>query len=170
MIQLPASNEAVLEQAINPALALLPAKMTCNEVRVMELAIGRHESVFDARDQNDEAGKNGPALGFWQFERNGVLAVMHHPASSQHVYELAQHFGIRYGSTYIWEALASNDVFAAAMARLLLWTDPHPLPAIGDEDAAWELYAIHLWRPGAPSRLRWAGAYAAAVKTLGATA
>ncbi len=36
-------------------------------------------------------------------------------------------------------------------ARLLLWTDAKPLPAIGDEQGAWDYY-LRNWRPGKPTR------------------
>lgn len=170
MIALPATNEAVLAGAIDPALDLLPAKMRTDEARCLLLAIGRQESGFDARDQYDEKGALGPALGFWQFERNGVLAVMHNNASAPYLYGLIKQLDIRYGSMPIWEALATIDELAAGCARLLMWADPYPLPKIGDEDAAWELYAIHLWRPGKPDRKRWTSSYEQAVETMRANA
>jgi len=160
MIALPASNDAVLTVAIDPALAILPSHMTSPEVKVLLLAIGRTETNFAARLQKD-----GPARGLWQFERNGVLAVMHHPASAQYVHDSIIKCGIPYGSTAIYTALADDDVLAAVLARLLLWTDPLPLPPIGDIQAAWNYYTRN-WRPGKPDPERWQTAYDDALVTI----
>lgn len=160
MIDLPATNDAVLFGAINPALALLPSQMTSDEVKVMELAVGRQESNFAAREQ-----VNGPARGFWQFERNGVLAVMHHSSTSSHAYDLCTKLGVKWGSTSILNTLAQDDELAAGFARLLLWTDPRPLPEIGDKVGAWNLYE-RCWRPGKPAYTRWGSAYDQAIEAV----
>jgi hypothetical protein len=165
MMPLPASNEAVLEHAVNPALAYLPATMRSDAARRMLLAIGRQESGFATRRQYGD----GPARGLWQFERGGVLGVMHHSATGRYAFEFCEALGQPWGSSGILAALEHDDVLAAGFARLLLWTDPSPLPAIGDEDAAYEYY-VRNWRPGKPSRLRWAGSYPAAVETVRAIA
>lgn len=165
MIALPADNSAILAEAINPALDLLPAKMRTDEARCLLLAVGRQESGFRAREQD-----GGPARGLWQFERNGVLGVMHNTASAEYLHRLIQDCDVRYGSTPIMDALETDDILAAGIARLLLWTDPWPLPRIGDEEAAWELYAVHLWRPGKPDRQRWHDSYTQAKETMRAFA
>ena len=51
----------------------------------------------------------------------------------------------------VWEAIEHDDVLAAGLARLLLYTDPARLPSLGDEEGAWQLY-LRTWRPGAHSR------------------
>ena len=159
MIELPASNDDVVAHAINPALDLLP-NMASDEARVLQLAIGRQETNFAARAQI-----GGPARSFWQFERNGVLAVMHHHASAPHVFELCGKLDIPYGSNAIYNALLTDDVLGAAMARLLLWTDPRPLPAIGDKTGAWDLYE-RTWRPGKPAYSRWGDTYDQAIEVI----
>jgi hypothetical protein len=58
----------------------------------------------------------------------------------------------------VYASLDQDDVLAAAFARLLLWTDPKPLPALGELESAWELYA-RTWRPGKPHRQTWDGLY-----------
>src|SRR5262249_22147474 len=55
----------------------------------------------------------------------------------------------------LFEALAWNDSLACTMARLLLWKDPQPLPAITDAEGRYQYY-LRNWRPGAPDRTRWA--------------
>lgn len=154
MIQLPASNADVLAGAILPALdyllrSELVPEMDSPQARCMLLAIGRQESGFSTRHQ-----VGGPAHGLWQFERNGVLAVMHHTATAQCVFRVCRDFGIQYGSSALYEAIAADDVLACILARLLLWTDPRPLPDVGDAMEAWNLYE-RCWRPGKPNYSRW---------------
>ena len=63
----------------------------------------------------------------------------------------------------VWTALETNDVLAGVFARLLLWTDAKPLPAIGDEQGAWAYY-LRNWRPGKPHPQTWPGFYRQAVE------
>ncbi len=44
-----------------------------------------------------------------------------------------------------------DDVLAAGLARLLLWSDSGRLSTVGDEQGAWNLY-LRTWRPGAHDR------------------
>ena len=46
----------------------------------------------------------------------------------------------------------------AGAKRLLLLTDPKPLPVIGDTDGSWEYY-LRNWRPGKPHRHTWDDLY-----------
>ena len=52
-------------------------------------------------------------------------------------------------------AITHNDILAAVCARLLLWTDPHPLPTIEDGPEAGWAYYVRNWRPGKPHRHTW---------------
>ena len=61
--------------------------------------------------------------------------------------------------------LAKDDILAAGFARLLLWSDPQPLPAIGDQQAAWQLY-LRTWRPGKPRATAWPLNYQQALSYL----
>ena len=65
----------------------------------------------------------------------------------------------------VYEAIAYNDALAYAVARCILLADPKPLPAVGNQDAAWDCYQRN-WRPGAPSTVRWAVAYPQAMAVL----
>ncbi len=58
----------------------------------------------------------------------------------------------------IYAALEYDDVLAAGVARLLLWTDPKALPPVGDADAGWALY-LRTWRPGKPHPQTWPDLY-----------
>ena len=161
MLALPAANADVLAEVIAPALSVLPMTMDSPEARLILLAIGRQESGFAARHQ-----VNGPACGLWQFERNGVLGVMHGAATSSYAYNACIKSGVLWGSTSILAALQQDDELACIFARLLLWSDPRPLPEIGDVLGAWNLYE-RTWRPGMPSYSRWKGAaYPQALATV----
>ncbi|MGE8617616.1 MAG: hypothetical protein ACN6O0_07325, partial [Achromobacter spanius] len=119
--------------AITPALALLPARMDTAEARVMLLAIALQESRFVHRRQI-----GGPARGFWQFEkgsrasRGGVWGVFLHAASRDHLPALCKARSVACDPDAIYAALEYDDVLAAGVARLLLWTDPKALPQIGE--------------------------------------
>lgn len=162
------------DQIIDPALAYLPAKMDTTRARVMLLAIGLQESRFAHRDQLESPGGkdlvDGPALGFWQFERGGgVRGVLRHEASKDHARRVCRLFRVAVdapgGESAVWHTLERNDLLATVFARLLLWTDVEPLPELGDADGAWDLY-LRTWRPGKPHLKTWAGFYQQALETF----
>lgn len=141
--------------AIDQALALLPRAMTTDRARVMLLAIGLQESRFEHRRQIVGGKPIGPAKGFWQFERGGgCKGVVEHTASRYWMHQVCQQRGIAFNATAIWNALETDDVLAAAAARLLLFTDPRQLPAVDDPAGGWNLY-VRAWRPGKPHRATW---------------
>jgi hypothetical protein len=134
-------------------------------VEAMIVAIGLQESRFTARDQLEVIdgalvpGAVGPATGFWQFERGGgVRGVMRHASSRAIAQEMAQQAGVGWDETTIWTVFTrpEGDELACAFARLLLLTDPQPLPAALDqsEETAWQYY-LRNWRPGKPHRGTW---------------
>ncbi|MFE0843120.1 hypothetical protein [Achromobacter insolitus] len=154
--------KTIILTAVNPALALLPVKMATTAARVQLLAIGLQESRFLHRRQI-----KGPAMGFWQFERGGgVRGVLSHPSSWQAAREVCAARGVKPTATDVYNMLEHDDVLAAAFARLLLWTDPARLPAVGEVDAAWALY-LRTWRPGKPHPQTWGGLYAQALVEVG---
>lgn len=147
--------------AIAPAFALLPTKMAGKRATVMLLAIGLQESRLQFRRQI-----GGPARGLWQFEQNGgVRGVLTHPSSRPHALEVCAARDVEPTAPAVYEALERDDVLAAAFARLLLWTDPKPLPALGQVQEAWELYA-RAWRPGKPHPQTWEAIYAQALAAV----
>ncbi|MBN9642573.1 MAG: hypothetical protein J0I68_28860 [Achromobacter sp.] len=149
----------ITDTALNLGLALLPARMDTPEARVMLLAIGLQESRFVHRRQI-----GGPARGFWQFEkgtrasRGGVWGVFLHAASKDHLAALCKARSVAGDPDAIYGALEYDDVLAAGVARLLLWTDPKALPPVGDADAGWALY-LRTWRPGKPHPQTWPDLY-----------
>ena len=147
------------KQAIDDAFKLLPAKMDTRAARVDHAAIGYQES--DGYKVRRQYG-NGPAAGYWQFERGGIKGVMLHAATARLATEVCDARGVPFNSEKIWQAFQVDDVLAAAFARLLMWTDSQPLPTT--KDAAWEMYAKRLWRPGKPHPEKWQASWAFALE------
>lgn len=130
----------------------------------MLLAIAGQESGMDHRYQLSRGMTAGPARGWWQFERGGgVAGVMTHRASSERAKAVCQELEVEFASHAIWRALEGHDALATAFARLLLWTDPRPLPTT--EQAGWQYY-LDNWRPGKPHPGAWPKHWAAANEAL----
>jgi hypothetical protein len=150
------------QTVILPALKLLPRVMESDNARVMMLAIGLQESGFRFRTQHFA----GPARGFWQFERDGgVRGVLKHPATAIAATKVCDAHHVTPTAQDVWEVLQTDDVLAAAFARLLLWTDPHVLVESNPGSVAPESWLCYLrtWRPGKPRPETWDGNYARAV-------
>lgn len=136
-----------LDQDIRAGLELLPVNMATRAARLMLHAINRQENPKRLEQQ-----VKGPARGDYQFERGGgVKGVLNHPASKRHAADVCRVLGVNPDPESVYQAIGVNPVLAAAMARLLLWTDPKSLPQAGDEQGAWDLY-LRVWRPGAYER------------------
>lgn len=154
---------AIYDDAIRPALRLLPGPMTSREALVMMFAIGLQESRFQYRRQIN----NWSETSFWRMEQGGgVKGVMTHPSSKSHAFTVLGalgHTDITHNA--VWQSLETDDVLAAAFARLLLWTDSKPLPKTDDPWSAWDCY-LRVWRPGMPHRHTWLEFHAAAVMTV----
>ena len=146
---------------LDPAFKILPY-LDSAKARMMMLVIGLQESRFEHRHQI-----GGPAHGFWQFERGGgVRGVLMHKTSAVDAVKVCHERGV--GSTVIevYDRIEHDDILAACFARLLLLTDPRPLPIIGDMDGSWDYYERN-WRPGKPHRGTWDGLYSQALDLLG---
>lgn len=134
-----------------------------DRARVLMLAIAGQEANWSERIQSG----NGPAHGFWQFERmGGVVGVLGHKATAQLAHNACEASGLNDPakglnySTQAWARMATpaGDNLSAAFARLLLFSDSRTLPHVGNEEASWDYYYEN-WRPGKPSRSRWATVY-----------
>jgi hypothetical protein len=135
-----------------------------DRARLMLTAISGQEANWTDRVQ----GGKGPAHGLFQFERGGgVTGVLHNPVTVHLAIGACVKSGIPANPVAAWGALATaaHDNLAVAFARLLLWSDPAPLPNIGDEDTAYEYY-LRLWKPGKPSRKRWSVVYPQAMTAI----
>lgn len=135
-----------------------------NKARVPLLAIAGQEGGYVHRVQTG----NGLAHGLWQFERGGgVTGVLTHPASKDWAIAVCKTLDVVPNPPNAWGfmATAKGDSMALAFARLLLWTDPHPLPAIGDVEGTWQYY-LRNWRPGKPRRDDWTTNYTLATDAI----
>lgn len=135
-------------ESLNAAFELLPERMRSAQAVVILLAIQLQEAPNQEQRQ-----VGGPAVGIFQMEKGGGIAgVLRHSASRPYALSVCKALGVEPTKESVYAALQStDDVLDAAFARLLLWTDAAPLPAIGDVTGAWELY-LRTWRPGAHSR------------------
>ncbi|MBB5448233.1 MULTISPECIES: hypothetical protein [unclassified Paraburkholderia] len=163
------SLDDVIRDAIAPALAILPSAMDSRPARVMLLAIGLQESHFTARRQMN----GGPARGFWQFEQGtakshgGVWGVYLHDASRYWLNVLCEARHVGFDPVSIYSTLEHDDILAAGVARLLLFTDPPKLPAADDTAGAWAVY-LRTWQPGKPRPESWPEFHRQAVDAAGA--
>lgn len=164
-----------LIKAIIPAAAILPAQMDSRRARLLVLAICLQESNLQSRYQivQGKPGAKGPARGFPQFEKGsklfggGIWGVYKHKASKFWLAELCKARGCEFHPDAIHIAIETDDVLAAGLARLLLFTEATPLPAEGDHEAAWIYYAKKTWRPGRPHPEKWLTNYRKAQQAIG---
>lgn len=125
-----------------------PSRMRSAQASVILLAIQLQEAPNQEQKQI-----GGPAVGIWQFESGGgIRGVLQHDASSRLAVAVCKALNVEPSRAGVYAALqTTNDVLDACFARLLLWTDPHALPGIGNIEGAFQLY-LRTWRPGAYSR------------------
>lgn len=157
---------AIVLTAIRTALTeYLPPRMDTVGARLLMLTIQKQEDPEERRYQvvrrtestapvnivGDRTAK-GPARGLWQFEQGGgVKGVLTHNSTGALIDGICDRFDVPRSTVSCWQAIESNDVLAACFARLLLWTDSKPLPAVGDAAGAFDCY-LRTWRPGAFTR------------------
>lgn len=161
MLSLPATPADCLSAVIIPALGYLPGELDSPEARVMLLAVALQESGLRTRVQDN----SGPARGFWQFERGGVIAVLDNSVSMQGMRDLCRSFAVAPIPSDVYYTLTQDDVFACGVARWYLRCDPHPLAELGDADDAWLGYQVS-WGPGQPKPEAWAANYGAALAAV----
>ena len=136
---------------------ILGEKFNTIEASILMAAIAYQESNFEYRKQI-----GGPARGLWQFEKGGgVHGVMNHRATKDHARRVCSIRRVSFDTESVYKRLAHDDVLAASFARLLLWTDPKPIPTHRDE--CWEYY-IRNWRPGKPHPDRWQSSHSQALE------
>lgn len=158
------------QKVLAPALALLPAAMDSQQARVLLLVTTLQEDPAQLRAQRVVVGgiaRRGPARGLWQFELGGgVRGVMTHAASRYWAHRVCQARGVDFTARAVWNALETDDLLAAAFARLLIFTDAQALPALEDVQGAWRLYRYRCWRPGKPHPATWPGNHAKALEVV----
>lgn len=164
-------TDSAIRGYVTAGLRLMPASYDSLPARVLMTAIGLQESRFEHPDQLERGGTNtvlGPALGFYQFEKGGgVKGVMEHPSSRNLAREVCAQLAVPWKRTDVWTALKFSPALASVFARLLLYTDPRPLPAATDVDGGWEYY-VRNWRPGKPHPATWYALHQRAQRMWGA--
>ena len=162
-------KQTILDPGIAWCKAIPGWTVPFDDRAIVELiAISGQEANWTERIQSG----NGAAHGLFQFERRGgVAGVLGDIATNRLALAACRLVGIATNSAAVWGAFATStgDNLSVAFARLLLWSDPRPLPDVGDEDGGWDTYQRN-WRPGAPSRERWANVYPQAMTAAGVTA
>lgn len=158
-------RRAVLAHAITPAMCELPPMPSESAARQMLLTIAGVESGCLHRRQVPVAH----AMGLWQFERlGGVAGVLQHRATAAHAAAACRRRQIPAAPDEAWRALERDDVLAAIFARLLLLSDPAPLP---DNQVTGRAIYLRTWRPGKPSSPeKWADSWTMAELAVDAAA
>ena len=183
-LPLPIAPADALRKVIQPALKLLPSSMADPRAMVMILTIFLQESALKHRWQVVDLKRPnvmGPARGLGQFElgtqasRGGVWGVYLHAASRYWLAQVCQQLGIEFAPRAIWRSMETSDALAVCVSRLLLFTDPKPLPSLDDVETAWKYY-LRNWRPGAYTRgtakaraelrAKWERNYTTALRTV----
>ena len=153
----------LLRDVVDVAVSnVLPPNMNTPQARVELCAIAGQESGLAVRQQRG----GGPAHSLWQFEPNGITAVLRHWATSAYATEVCAAADIDATTDAVYTQMLLDDVLGCRFARLLLWSDSHALPTIGDADGAWAYY-LRNWRPGTPDKARWAYWYNQATSAVG---
>lgn len=158
------SPELALNLIVDPTLRWLEGYgiKSDDRARVGVLSIAGQESKFLFRHQI----KGGPATGLWQFEEGGgVKGVLNHDKTKTVAFSVCHSLLVSPFQGTVHRAMEQNDVLACAFARLLLYSDPRPLPAANEEEAWWDYYE-HIWRPGKPRKKDWPDSFQAAVTAV----
>lgn len=150
--------DIIAKHVIPAAMSILPEKMDTIPARVMLIAIALQESKLEHRKQIPVSH----ARSFWQFEegrpelKSGLAGVRIHKWTYKYYRDIldALKYQGNISDYHVHRIIEHNDILACAMARLLLYTVPRPLPGLDDFDEAWEQY-IFAWRPGKPHRETW---------------
>jgi hypothetical protein len=149
--------QTVLDDAVVPALAMLPKKMDTDDAKVQLLTTGLQESrLLYPYQRTNIPGEKGPARGLCQMERfGGVKGVMTHWASKEYAREVCLARNTPWDIGQVWAALEFDPILAFAFARLLYYTDANHMPLVTDtHKIAWDSYIFN-WRPGKPHPETW---------------
>ncbi len=152
-----------LHRLVDPALTFgfgITQIPVTDKARVLVMTIAGQESHWQYRRQ-----LGGPARSYWQFEKFGGVAGLFSVTPRQ-LRAVCDVLDIPYDIGIVYEAMAWNDTLACNMARLLLWSDPAPLPPVGDKAGSWNYY-LRLWLPGLPHPETWDARYGQSLSAMG---
>ena len=156
--------EEILDTGMDWLAEFSGAPPRSRKADVMLLTIAQQESGLKHRAQVSTGMTAGPARGWWQFERGGgVVGVLTHPQSKDLAGRVCEACHVPRESHAVWRCMEGHDRLAVAFARLLLWTDPEPIPEASIE--GWHCY-LENWRPGKPHPSKWPGNWMRAVETV----
>lgn len=147
---------------VEPALKLLPERMTSNAARVMLLTVGLYKSRFTYRflTMRGQPYIKAEDRGFWGFSPGLTQKVLDDPSTKDLAVSLCEERAV--DPKEAWRFLEIDDVLSAGLARLLL--DIHGLtenlPASED---AWSLY-VSAWSPIYRNMESWEGFYVKSLK------
>lgn len=156
----------LFHNVIDPLLPLLSLTADINipasdNAAVLLLATAGQESSWKYRLQ-----QGGPARSYLQMEGGAAsgLAGLFKLFPSK-VSAICSGFDVPCNLTTVFEAIAWHDPVAFSMGRLLYWSNPAPLPAVGDAAGSWQYY-LDTWRPGAPRPDAWPAVYATSLSII----
>lgn len=165
-----------LKADIDSGLDLLPEPLRTLDAKVQLYATSVQENPTRAPRQiikkDGKLQPIGPAAGDYQFEKTGGIRGLINFKSArvqQMLVGVCKARKVAVTVDALFDAIQVDPVLAAALARLLYFTDAGALPEAGAEQYAWEVY-LRTWRPGAyerdPKGLRakWSNSYAEAMK------
>lgn len=168
-----------LKSDIEAGLALLPDALRTLDAKVQLYATSIQENPTRAPRQlikkDGRLQPIGPAAGDYQFEKTGGIRGLLNFKNDRVQSMLRSVCAARQVPQTIdglFDGIQTDPILAAALARLLYFTDAGALPKAGAEQYAWEVY-LRTWRPGAyerdPKGLRakWSKSYAEAMKAYG---
>ena len=168
-----------LKVDIAAALALLPKTLRTLDAAVQLYATSIQENPTRAPRQlikkDGRLRPIGPAAGDYQFEKTGGIRGLLNFKSDRVQSMLRSVCAARQVPQTVdglFDGIQTDPILAAALARLLYFTDAGALPKAGAEQYAWDVY-LRTWRPGAyerdPKGLRakWSKSYAEAMKAYG---
>ncbi|MEO5811539.1 MAG: hypothetical protein ABIU96_03885 [Rhodanobacter sp.] len=165
-LALPILPSTALTRIIDPALAMLPAKLGGDAARVLLLAIALQESGLRRRMQPGEDA----ARGLWPFAQDGVVRkLLMHPSTCDVAAALCACCGVDASAGGVYSCLVADDLLSCGFARLNLYTDAAPLPAPDNSMGAWACY-VRVWTPDKPRPRDWVDNYATAMSALGRSA
>lgn len=121
---------------------LLAPRWDTIDSQALLLVIAHHESGLTHRHQI-----NGPAVGWWQFEKGGGTKQIFSTALGRRALS-DFHIPLDLDSAHL--AVEYNDTIAFVYARLLLFSDPFAIPPYDGSKNDLFQYYDHLWRPGKP--------------------
>ena len=159
-----------VQRILDPGLAFLaglggPAPSEAARRFLLTVALQESGPTLAARYQASPSSSPGPARSWWQMEQGGgVRGVLAHQASAALAKLLCEGCYVVPQDAAVWRALEGHDLLAVGFARLLVLTDPHPIPT--EQQPAWTCYCDRLWRPGKPHPETWGGNWTTAGRTI----